>query len=368
MQIIITYLQDYYFLGAFTIVFFSFLASYKLFPTLIHLSYVKNLSKIPCERSSHVYKTPTMGGVGIFFGFMITFAFIGSVLKRHFHMDTLLDLSASLLILFFIGIKDDLLVISPLKKLISQFLAASIIILFSDIYITNFHGIFGIYELPYAVSVVFTFLVFFVVINAYNLIDGIDGLAGTVALLICLFFGVYFLFNNQLTQMLVSFSLMGSLIAFLKFNVSKTRKIFMGDTGTMVIGFTIVYQSISFLTFNQTLDIPFPLKNGPIFILALLSLPLTDVLRVFIIRIQKGKSPFKADRNHIHHQFLDSGFSHIKATIVIMALCLMVFLSAFLLQDFNINLSLFLIAIISSVAYLSITKRNWRKILKINKR
>ncbi|OXA86342.1 MraY family glycosyltransferase [Flavobacterium hydatis] len=355
MQILITYILNYYFLGAFIIVLFSFLASYKLFPILIRLSYEKKLSKIPEERSSHLYSTPTMGGVGIFFGFTLTFAFIGSILNKYLQIDTLLDLTASLLILFFIGIKDDLLVISPLKKLIAQFFAAGILILFSDIYITNFYGIFGIHELPYIVSIIFTFFAFVVVINAYNLIDGIDGLAGAIALIISIFFGFYFLINRQFTQVLISFSLIGPLLAFLKFNVSKTQKIFMGDTGSMVIGFIIMYQSINFLTINETLAIPFPLDNGPIFILAFLSLPLTDTLRVFIIRIKNGHSPFKADRNHIHHYFLDSGLTHIKATIIITSLSLIVILSAFLLQGVNINLALFLIIIISSIVYLPLT-------------
>ncbi len=335
------------------IILFSFLVSYKLYPIIIYLSYVKNLFKIPEQRSSHIHKTPTMGGVGIFFGFTLTFAFIGSILNKYMETGILLDLIASLLILFFIGVKDDLLVISPLKKLIAQLLASTIIIIFSDTYITSFYGILGIYELPYVLSLIFTFFAFVLVINAYNLIDGIDGLAGSIALLICIFFGFYFLINEEFTQMLISFSLIGPLIAFLIFNVSPTRKIFMGDTGTMIIGFIIMYQSIIFLEVNQTLNIPFPVKNAPIFILAVLSLPLTDVLRVFIIRIKNGKSPFKPDRNHIHHCFLDSGLTHIQATSIIVLLSLVVMLSAFLLQDLEINLSLFIIVTISCVAYLS---------------
>lgn len=367
MHIIIAYILGHYFFGAFLIVFFSFLLSYKLYPALIYLSYVKNLTKLPEKRSSHIHKTATMGGVGIFFGFAVAFVFIGSILDKYLQMNIVLDLMAPLLILFFIGIKDDLLVISPFKKLFAQILAVAIIILFSDIYITSFYGIWGVYKLPYLISLFFTFFIFILVINAYNFIDGIDGLAGAVALIICFFFGIYFLINLQFTQMLVSFSLVGPLIGFLKFNVSKTRKIFMGDTGTMVIGFIIVYQSISFLSINNTLGIPFPLKNGPIFIFALLSLPLTDILRVFIIRIKNGKNPFKPDRNHIHHYFLDLGLTHIKATMVIVSLSVLVFVCAFLLQNLNINLSFFLIIVISAIAYLSFIIKKSMMIIKINK-
>ncbi|MFB3390051.1 MraY family glycosyltransferase [Flavobacterium sp. LAR06] len=361
---VITFLQDSYFLGAFIIVLFSFLVSYKLYPVIIYLCYIKKLSKLPEKRSSHIFKTPTLGGIGIFFGFALTLSFIGSILVKYMVIKTLLDLMAALLILFFTGIKDDLLVISPLNKLASQLLAASVVIIFSDIRISSFDGILGIYELPYVVSISFTFFVFILVINAYNLIDGIDGLAGTVALIIFIFFGFYFLINQQFRQVLVSFSLIGSLIAFLKFNVSRTRKIFMGDTGTMVIGFIIIYQSVRFLTVNRTLGIPFSLSNGPVFILALLSLPVTDTLRVFIIRIRNGKNPFKPDRNHLHHYFLDSGFTHIKSTIVIACLFLTVIISAFLLQSLNINIGLVLIALISFILYIPITLR--KRIYNLN--
>lgn len=350
---IITYFQKYYFFGAFLIGLFSFLVSYKLYPVLIYLCNIKKLSKLPEKRSSHISRTPSLGGVGIFFGFAVTLSFIGSVLVRHMVIGTLLDLMAAVLILFFSGIKDDLLVLSPFKKIIAQLIASSIIIISSDIRISSFEGIFGIYELPYALSISFSFFVFVLVVNAYNLIDGIDGLAGTIALIIFIFFGFYFLVNKQFRQVLVSFSLIGSLIAFLKFNTSQTRKIFMGDTGSMVIGFVIIYQSTRFLTINQSSDMPFSLQNGPVFILALLSLPLMDTLRVFIIRIKNKKSPFEADRNHIHHSFLDCGYTHLQTTILMSGLFLIVVFCAFLLQYLNINLSSFLIVVISAIVYLS---------------
>lgn len=359
MQIIVSYLQNYYFLGAFLIVLFSFLVSYQLYPVIIYLSYIKNLSKVPEKRSSHVDKTPTIGGVGIFFGFTLTFAFVGAILSKYLLMNTLFDLGASIIILFFIGLEDDLLVISPFKKLVAQLLAAGIVIIFLGVRITSLDGIFGIYDLSYISSVLFTFFTFVLIINAYNLIDGIDGLAGTLALIICLFFGIYFLLNNQFTQVLVSFSLIGSLIAFLKFNTSCTRKIFMGDTGTMVVGFIIMYQAITFLKVNHSVEALFHFNNGPIFIIALLSFPLIDTLRVFIIRIKNKKNPFRPDRNHIHHCFLDSGSTHIEATIFISSIALAIILIAFFLQDLDINLGMFLIIMITILAYLPFTlKKN----------
>lgn len=357
MELIITYLQEYYFLGAFLIVLFSFLMSYKLFPVIINLSNIKNLHQEPEERSSHEHKTPNLGGIGIFFGFTLTIAISGSILSKHFESSALLDLIASLLILFFIGVKDDLIVISPFKKFLAQLMAAAIVVFLSDLRIHNFNGVLGIYELPYFISILFTFFTFILVINAYNLIDGIDGLAGSIALIIFVFFGFYFLINKQITQVLISLSLIGPLLAFLKYNVSAKRKIFMGDTGSMVVGFLLVYQSINFLTLNQTTDLIFPLGNGPVFIIALLSFPLLDTLRVFIIRVKSGNSPFKPDRNHLHHCFIDYGFSHINSTLIIASLSSIVILSAFLLQKININLSLFLVAIISSIVYLFITTK-----------
>ena len=357
MELITHILQEYYLFGAFLIVVFSFLISYKLFPIIINLSNIKNLHQEPEERSSHEHKTPNLGGIGIFFGFTLTIAISGSVLSKHFESNSLLDLIAALLILFFVGVKDDLINISPLKKLIAQLMAASIVIFLSDLRILSFNGIFGIHELPYLISVAFTFFTFILVINAYNLIDGIDGLAGTIAVLVFCFFAFYFLVNKHITQVLVSLSLVGPLLAFLKYNVSARRKIFMGDTGSMVVGFILVYQSINFLTLNQTADLIFPLSNGPVFIIALLSFPLLDTLRVFIIRVKKGNSPFKPDRNHLHHCFIDYGFSHISSTLIIASLSFIVLLSAFLLQSTNINISLFSVAIISSIVYLFITTK-----------
>ena len=357
MELTITYLQEYYFLGAFLIVLFSFLMSYKLFPVIINLSNIKNLHQEPEERSSHEQKTPTLGGIGIFFGFTLTIAISGSILSKHFESSALLDLIAALLILFFIGVKDDLIVISPLKKFLAQIMAASIVVFLSDVRIATFNGVLGIYELPYFASILFTFFTFILVINAYNLIDGIDGLAGSIALIIFVFFGFYFLINKQITQVLISLSLIGPLLAFLKYNVSAKRKIFMGDTGSMVVGFILVYQSINFLSLNQGDDLLYPLGNGPVFIIALLSFPLLDTLRVFIIRVKNGNSPFKPDRNHLHHCFIDYGFSHINSTLIIASLSFIVLISAFLLQKTNINLGMFLVGVISSIVYLFITTK-----------
>jgi UDP-N-acetylmuramyl pentapeptide phosphotransferase/UDP-N-acetylglucosamine-1-phosphate transferase len=357
MVFIINYLREYYFLGALFLVIFSFLMSYKVFPVIINLSNIKNLHQEPEERSSHKHKTPNLGGIGIFFGFTLTIATLGSILSKFFESSMLLDLIAALLILFFIGVKDDLIVISPLKKLIAQLLAASIVVFLSDVQVSDFNGFLGIYQLPYLISLLVTFFTFVLVINAYNLIDGIDGLAGSIALIIFVFFGFYFLINKQVLQVLISLSLIGPLLAFLKYNLSSNKKIFMGDTGSMVIGFVIVYQSINFLNINQTPNLKLQLSNGPVFIIALLSFPLLDTLRVFTLRLVKGNSPFRADRNHLHHCFIDYGFSHLKSTLIIVSLAFLVVVSAFLLQKININIAVITVSILSSIVYLFITTK-----------
>lgn len=353
---ILAYLLNNYFLGALVIVLFSFFVSYQIFPVIIYLSHIKKLYKLPGDRDFHQFKTPTLGGIGIFFGFMLTIALLGSFLSDHLQISSLLNLTAALLILFFMGIKDDLLALSPSKKLLAQLLAAGIIIFFSDCRITSFTGILGIYELSYFISILFTFFTFVLVINAYNLIDGIDGLAGSLALIISLFFGLYFLINTQFEQALISFSLIGPVAAFLRYNISRNRKIFMGDTGSMVIGFLLAYQSVQFLSINQTPGLLHHLNNAPVIILALLSFPLTDTLRVFMIRIKNGSNPFEADRNHIYHCFLDRGYTPIASTLIISFLSLVVISGAFFLQGLNINLHLILTLILSSLLYLFFTK------------
>ena len=265
----------------------------------------------------------------------------------------LLSVLGATMILLFLGIKDDLVLLSPRKKFVGQIIAAAMVIFMTDLRIMSFDGLLGIGELPYIASVVFTFFVFLLVVNAYNLIDGIDGLAGAIGIIASLSFGIFFALNEQLFLALVSFSLIGAVIGFLGFNFSKTHKLFMGDSGSLFIGYLLAYQGIAFLGVNESATASFVIAKAPILLLAVLSFPLLDTLRVFIIRARQGRSPFSADRNHIHHRLLDIGLTHVQATLFIALINVMLIGLVLAMDDLYINVQLFISVFVGSALYLS---------------
>ncbi len=296
---------------------FSYLIACVVIPAVIKVAREKHLMNEPNGRSSHTQKTPSLGGVAIFVAIATVFAIMTPLVLRQ-ETSTPLILP-SLVILFFIGLKDDILVIDPYKKLVAQLLAASLLIIFADIRIGSLFGLFGIEQLPYLLSFGLTLFVMIVIINAYNLIDGIDGLAGGLGVVVCLTLGIYFFIAEVLWATVLCATLTGALTGFLRFNFSRTRKIFMGDSGSLTVGFILALLTIKFLQVNEVDNPAAYIQNAPGLAIALLFIPLFDTLRVFIHRIVSGKGPFHADRNHIHHFVVDSGFSHKQASIILCA-------------------------------------------------
>tara|TARA_R110000868_G_scaffold3811_5_gene23474 strand:- start:18643 stop:19674 length:1032 start_codon:yes stop_codon:yes gene_type:complete len=308
----------------------------------------------PIDRSMHTAKTPTLGGVGMFITFTLTLITAGMFLNLpQADLLKLLSLLAATITLMFLGIKDDLLGLAPKKKFIIQAMAAALVIVLTDVRIASYYGLLGLEELPYLVSVIFSIFVFLAVINAYNLIDGIDGLAGTIAIIVSTSFGTFFFLNGRYLMLAVSFALIGALIGFLRYNLSERRRIFMGDCGSMFVGFLLAYQAITFLEFNAKEVTPYTIKVAPIMAMAILSFPILDTVRVFIIRMAKKRSPFSADRNHIHHRLLDLGHSHKKATLILAIINILVIALAFLIKDLFINLQLYILVLAVPLLYFS---------------
>ncbi len=308
----------------------------------------------PVDRSAHKTMVPRLGGLGLFITFCLTLIIFSLLFDLKLSdVIKINSLIASSIILVFLGVKDDLVFMAPKKKLIGQLIAVGLVIFLADVRITSFEGLLGIGELPYLFSVIFTFFVFILVINAINLIDGIDGLAGSMAILASTAFGVFFLINGYFMMTLVSFILIGALSGFLTYNFSSTRKIFMGDCGSMFVGFLLAFQGTIFLTYNTAGNLSYYLSNAPILLLAILSFPLLDTLRVFAIRIKEKRSPFSADRNHIHHRLLDLGFGHKQATLFLLACSTLTISTAILVRPLNMHLQLLLIVLVGSALYLS---------------
>jgi UDP-GlcNAc:undecaprenyl-phosphate GlcNAc-1-phosphate transferase len=318
---------------------FAYFISFQLFLILVKVSKGKNLAVPIIDRSTHTIWCTNLGGVIIYF--MVTFS-------RHLFAALLLDsgqtnkslfLSLSILIIFFIGLKDDLIEINPYKKIVGQLLSFSLLIFFMGLKIQSLGGLFGIHELPNFVSIGVSYLAALFIINSFNLIDGIDGLAGSIALIINLFFGVYFLFQEHYFLALISFSMIGTLLSFLRFNFSNTEKIIMGDSGAFVIALLITYQFFTFLNYTYDPAQPELVGQKILYLIALFSYPIADTTRVFFVRVLARKNPFSPDKNHLHHLLLKNGLTHAQATLLIAFLTLFLVLLAYLVSDLPIALS-----------------------------
>ncbi len=353
MQSIIKYIfQDKYMFVA-SAFLLSLLISYTIYPVILYLNHKKHLSQIPNKRSTHIVPTPTLGGVPIYIAFMIATSIFSVFSYDDTHVSNIIALRSCLTIVFFSGIKDDLIGVSYKKKLITQIIAASLLLILTHASINNLQGLFNIYTLPNVYASVFTVFVFVIIINSYNLIDGIDGLASSFAIICSIAFGIFFIINNAVIDSLISFSITGCLIIFFINNISKKRKIFMGDSGSMTVGFILAYQLISFINANQLNPYTFFIKNTPVVVFALFSFPVIDTCRIFIIRLINKKPPFKADNNHLHHKLLRLGLSHLKATLVVFIYTTVITSIAIALQNLNINIH-FLSILIISICLISI--------------
>lgn len=282
-------------------------------PVIVRISKEKKLYDEPNERRINKTVIPNLGGVAFFIGVSIA-----TLLSLHqLEFIDFRYIQASLIILFFIGIKDDILIISPRKKFIAQVLCALILIVPGGIRFTHLHGILGLEQIDYALSIFISLLAIVSIINAVNLVDGIDGLAASIGIFSSIIFGIKFLITGNDAYAILSFAIVGSLLAFLWFNVwGSTNKIFLGDTGSLILGLLIAIQVIKYNEFALTTT-PQEIAFSPIFSLAILATPLADMIRVFTIRILKGQSPFAPDLGHIHHRLLKLGFKHFTSTIII---------------------------------------------------
>ncbi|MGK7390394.1 MAG: MraY family glycosyltransferase, partial [Candidatus Cyclobacteriaceae bacterium M2_1C_046] len=315
------------------------------------------------NRKIHKEVVPTLGGIGIFAAFIISFSIWGNAAS----LESYPFFVAGLFMLFLVGIKDDILSISVNKKLLIQTLAASEIVLLGGVYINDLGGILGIYQLPFYLGAPLTILAFVVLINAYNLIDGIDGLAGGIGVVLSSILGIWFWHTGFIARSVLAFSLSGALIGFLIYNVHPA-KIFMGDTGSMAVGFIISYLVIQFLISNNSMaGSGCYIENAPIFAISLLIIPIVDTLRVVALRIASGKSPLVADRNHTHHQLLDVGMSPevVSFSLWMGNFALVAF--AYFLNDLEPNILLFLV-LLGGFAILPITKFLFATYLKYNRR
>ena len=317
-------------------------------PALIKVAKLKHLVDEPSEeRKVHHRSVPTIGGVIIFSAFMFSsfLWFPDDNIHARADLQQIMCLMASLILLFFVGVKDDIIGMSPMKKLLAHFMVGFILCVMGNIRISGFHGLLGLdVELPEYASYFISIFVYIVIVNAINLIDGVDGLAAGVGLISTVAFGLWFAFLGDKHWALMAFSLSGALLGFLVFNFNPA-KIFMGDSGSLIIGAVISVLALKLIeTPVERIPAHFKDISTPVFAMTILAYPLVDTFRVFVIRAFQGRSPLSADRNQLHHKLMDVGGNH-KTTVFIIYIFSMIMIAQTVLFQFkNPNFS-FLISI-----------------------
>ena len=334
------YLHSYHLVYYITIVVFSILITTIAIPSILHVARARHLyDDLGHFRKQHDHGIPRLGGVAIFVSFTIT-SLLFSMTDKSLPINYVLT---ACIILFAMGLKDDLSGVNSRTKFFIQFLTSLILVIMGNIRLTSMYGVFGIGDLPYWPSVALTILTIILIVNAFNLIDGIDSLAGATGIIANGCFGGFFIYMHQYELGAVSLAMAGALLGFLKFNITPA-KIFMGDTGSLLIGLISAVMAVKFIELNKFTTMRSPdIYSAPALSVAILIGPIFDTLRVFVLRVYSGVSPFKADRKHIHHRMLRLGLTHLQASLILVALNLLCVVLALVFRSYGNSVLLGLI-------------------------
>jgi UDP-N-acetylmuramyl pentapeptide phosphotransferase/UDP-N-acetylglucosamine-1-phosphate transferase len=321
----------------------SFVVAFITTPVVIKIADAKKLFDQPTAHKVHFTPIPTFGGISFFVAVLFSLILLVSFKTA----PELQNFIAASTLVFFIGLKDDVYLISPIKKFLGQLLAVFLLTYQGDFQLNSLQGLMGIQELHPVLATVFTYLTFLVIINAFNLIDGVDGLAAMLGIVAGLFFGISFLVARDWPYAILGFSIVFSLIGFLFYNFSPAR-VFMGDTGSLFLGLVIAVLSVKFIGTSNSNFIDLNITETGAMAFAAVFIPIMDTLRVFMIRIYKGLSPFERDVNHFHHVLLNKGYSHSQISFILTITSIIFITVAYLLQPFGINV------IISALLFLGL--------------
>ncbi|MCS7019203.1 MAG: MraY family glycosyltransferase [Cytophagales bacterium] len=312
----------------------AFTIAFVLIPEIIKIAHNYQIHDLPNARKVHSQRIPRFGGLAIFIGLIIT-TLLWSFWRSELFNLPLLAAATGIVI---VGFRDDFLPLRASIKLLAQVAGAFIIIFFGDIRLNSLHGLLGIHELPVYVAYPVSIFTVVVITNAFNLIDGINGLAGSVAILVFGTYGYWFYINNDIATAALCFGVIGGTLAFLFFNYQS--QIFMGDCGSLLLGFLAATVTIKFLSDNAQLppSAAHYFASPVMFVSCLLAFPLFDTIRVFVLRTASGISPFTPDRNHIHHLLIGMNLPHAVATTIILSVNALFIIAALLLQGYDDNL------------------------------
>ncbi len=314
-----------YLLGAFLL---SLICGLAFTPLILDFCKRKRLYDIPSDRKVHKNATPRLGGIS-FFPSMLTAFLVVLLFTPVVEANTLpvniwsAVFLIGLMIIYGIGIIDDLVGLNATTKFVFQ-IATACLLPFVGLYVNDLHGLFGIHEIPFWLGMPLTVFIIVFIDNAINLIDGIDGLAAGLSLIALAGFLAYFLYYGVYvyTYTIIIAGMMGALVAFAYFNLfgktERNNKIFMGDSGSLSLGFTLGFLAVKCMVDNQNI---WPYRPEAIIVpLTLLFVPTADVVRVTLFRLRHGKPIFDADKNHIHHKLMRTGLSQHQSLVVILSL------------------------------------------------
>jgi len=346
------YLHNYTFIYYIFIVIFSILITSFAIPSILHVARFRHLyDDLGHFRKSHDHGIPRLGGVAIFVGFTIT-SLLFCMIDKSLPINYLLT---ACIILFAMGLKDDLAGVNSNTKFLIQFIVCVILVILGNIRLTNLFGVFGIYDLSYLVSVGLSILIILLIVNAFNLIDGVDGLAATTGIIANGTFAALFIYIHQYELAAVSLAMVGAVLGFLRFNITPA-KIFMGDTGSLLIGLISAVMALKFMEVNKIANGSAPqIYSVPALTFAILIGPIFDTIRVFIIRIAKGTSPFVADRNHTHHRMLRLGFNHLQTTLILTSINVISIVMVLLFKNYGNSILILLIIGVSLIFNWTVT-------------
>lgn len=354
-------------IGLICILLFAFLLSFFLTPLTKYLALSNGIIAIPKKRSSHSKKTPVLGGVAIYISSLFSIFTTSILFDFKIELSTAVYFGLATLIMIILGVIDDIFSLKPYFKILIQSFAALIIMesLGPDlmVYITDcLKNVIGVLSYAFELSYILVILIIIVFINMINMIDGIDGLAASLFFISCVFFSLTSILSGSFFSSLLCFSGIGSLMPFLYHNLLSKDKIFLGDNGSLLIGCILSYLALDFLS-SSSVNLSNINDNNFLLIISLFIYPLTDFLRIIAVRVYRKSSPLKADKNHIHHDLLRLGLTHIFSTIIISIFTILVIAITSILINRSVYIP-FLFLVLSSliIAFLPIyLQKNLKK-------
>lgn len=292
----------------------SLCATWWIFKKVLKIAILKNIVDNPDERKIQRVPVPVLGGAAVFFGMLVAFAVAATI----YDVSNMFAMVCVMMIMLYIGTIDDIIDLSPWIRFIIEIIVVLMLIFCDGSSIDNFHGLWGVNALPDIVAIPLTVFACVGIVNAINLIDGVNGLSSGYCIVTCFIFGISFLLTGDVGRASLAILSIGALIPFIFHNVfGKKSKMFIGDGGTMMMGILMSSFVINALKSHSTIAAAVPENFGMVaFVLAVLAVPVFDTLRVMTARIVRGGSPFSPDKTHLHHLLLDYHFSHIGTTAV----------------------------------------------------